>query len=552
MDVHTSIQGGRPQNETTWQWIRYLVAVQTDWLIAIGLVLIVSCLGAIRIAPGVIGIYHDDGIYVATAKSIAEGHGYRLIDLPGEPPQTKYPILYPLSLALLWRAWPDFPQNAVLMQGFSVVCTGLALALGYLYLVRVSGLSRIQVGASAFICATSPLLLYFATQALSEPLFAVATMVMFFAAENTFGQPRRGPLGDFIRGVLIASPLLVRLVGVSFVTALALMLIRQPRRHGWVLVGILATVTPWAAWVFLQSNAVTVEGVAQYYTVRPYSSWWLTDPAAVSNVVYRNVLWAARYTIAIPIQALNDSRFVPITLALGTAAWMIFCWQWRTRRILVFPILAYMTLVVLWPWPPLRFLVPIALLSTAGLAALANEGVSLLPRRGRLVVMVLMTTAVVASNLSALRADIALVRKTGYPQPMSDRPVFWRDYEHTFEWIRTNSDRSDVVASGLDSMLYLYTGRQGIRPFEPAPMALIYSVETEPLGSPDTLVSVLLGQRARFLVRLPMPTFVEEPHLNRLIDRVRADRPGCLHERYRNLPDHRFVVYEVRAAMCRR
>ena len=42
-------------------------------------------------APAV-GIYHDDGIYLVTAKALAEGKGYRIINLPAELPQTKYPI----------------------------------------------------------------------------------------------------------------------------------------------------------------------------------------------------------------------------------------------------------------------------------------------------------------------------------------------------------------------------------------------------------------------------------------------------------------------------
>src|SRR5579864_8867895 len=45
-------------------------------------------------APAV-GMFHDDGIYAVTAKALATGHGYRIISLPGEIAQTKYPILLP-------------------------------------------------------------------------------------------------------------------------------------------------------------------------------------------------------------------------------------------------------------------------------------------------------------------------------------------------------------------------------------------------------------------------------------------------------------------------
>ena len=40
---------------------------------------------------------HDDCLYFVSAKSLADGGGYRIASLPGEPPQTKYPPLYPLQ-----------------------------------------------------------------------------------------------------------------------------------------------------------------------------------------------------------------------------------------------------------------------------------------------------------------------------------------------------------------------------------------------------------------------------------------------------------------------
>src|SRR5689334_15476136 len=41
------------------------------------------------------GRAHDDSIYLTTAKALATGQGYRIISLPYEPAQTKYPPFYP-------------------------------------------------------------------------------------------------------------------------------------------------------------------------------------------------------------------------------------------------------------------------------------------------------------------------------------------------------------------------------------------------------------------------------------------------------------------------
>src|SRR5437588_10197058 len=55
--------------------------------------------------------FHDDCVYYVSAKSLADGGGYRVESLPGEPPQTKYPPLYPLLLSVAWRLDPNFPHN---------------------------------------------------------------------------------------------------------------------------------------------------------------------------------------------------------------------------------------------------------------------------------------------------------------------------------------------------------------------------------------------------------------------------------------------------------
>jgi hypothetical protein len=60
------------------------------------------------------GRLHDDGLFFVSAKSLATGQGFRILSLPEQPAQTKYPILYPLYLSLVWRANPHFPENLAL------------------------------------------------------------------------------------------------------------------------------------------------------------------------------------------------------------------------------------------------------------------------------------------------------------------------------------------------------------------------------------------------------------------------------------------------------
>ena len=77
-------------------------------------------------APATFGMFHDDGVYLVTAKALATGQGYRIASLPGQPAQTKYPELFPWLLSLVWRAFPVFPQNLPWLRivpfGAAIVC----------------------------------------------------------------------------------------------------------------------------------------------------------------------------------------------------------------------------------------------------------------------------------------------------------------------------------------------------------------------------------------------------------------------------------------------
>ncbi len=70
-----------------------------DFYLAFGLALLTMCLGYLLMVPGVCGVFHDDGVYVSTAQALAQGEGYRLINLPYAPPRPNIP----LSFRPCWR-----------------------------------------------------------------------------------------------------------------------------------------------------------------------------------------------------------------------------------------------------------------------------------------------------------------------------------------------------------------------------------------------------------------------------------------------------------------
>ena len=80
------------------------------------------------------GILQDDGVYFIDGKSLAEGSGYRILSLPAQPYETRYPPLYPLYLSMAWRAIPSFPANLTMAVMLSWLCFPVPVVLMLAYL----------------------------------------------------------------------------------------------------------------------------------------------------------------------------------------------------------------------------------------------------------------------------------------------------------------------------------------------------------------------------------------------------------------------------------
>ena len=113
-----------------------VILSKNNLYIALGLFLLTIAFGLLTTAPGVIGSYHDDGIYVATAKALAEGNGYIQPNLPVTLPQTKYPPFLSYVFMLVWKIYPHFPGNAVYFQMICLFFSSMATSLTYLFLIR--------------------------------------------------------------------------------------------------------------------------------------------------------------------------------------------------------------------------------------------------------------------------------------------------------------------------------------------------------------------------------------------------------------------------------
>src|SRR5882672_5362187 len=108
-----------------------IVRRATAWwsLALIGLAALGFAMGVLIIDGAPVGVFADDAFYVMLARSVAEGQGFRFLNLPGSPAATHFPPGYPLVLAGLWRMAPTFPANLIVFKAFNAICLAV-IAVG--------------------------------------------------------------------------------------------------------------------------------------------------------------------------------------------------------------------------------------------------------------------------------------------------------------------------------------------------------------------------------------------------------------------------------------
>ena len=308
-------------------------------------------------APAV-GTFHDDGVYLVTAKALAENQGYRIISLPGDPPQTKYPVLFPWLLSLVWRLNPSFPANLPWLRLIPLAATVAWLCVSWALLRRL-GASRRQANAIVLLTAMSPWVAFLSTALMSETVFALfltAGLLWTTRACQKDGT-RFDPL---IAGLLFGTAVLTRIAGIAPAAAgvVAFLGAKRWTPAAQCLLGIAVVVVPWFWWVSHHPPAASMDA---YYSATNYASWnivtsyaWpeklsvLLTNATVGGLAFTE-LWGPRIPYA-----------VLALLLAAVALTLVCCGLWRTRREPVaISMMAYCAIHAAWVWPPLRFAVPV-------------------------------------------------------------------------------------------------------------------------------------------------------------------------------------------------
>jgi hypothetical protein len=364
------------------------------------------------------GLLHDDGVYVAMARGIEQGHGPVDTHLGPDARTARFPPLYPLVLAAtrsLLGVAPDGLDGSrrwVALNGL-FLAAGLAAFLRWLVAWRrLPPLVALCAGLLAF---TLPTLLGVAQHCMSESLFVALLCLALLLAEGAAppASGRRWLAAALVAGLLPAT----RTIGAAALLALALHHGRSRRSLGAGLRFAAIGALPWiagAAWSAL-SEQVAARSPLYGPPYRQLLIDHLPDApwiAAVNAVRFAD--WLA-YLLA-PQWPLADGRsgaaallrLLPATLlvlAAGGAA-IRAARRGATPSATAGVVVASLLLLLPWPYPDLRFLLPLAPFAIAALASALGFARGLLAPRA-------------APRATALLAALPLVALLGWNLPLA-------------------------------------------------------------------------------------------------------------------------------------
>jgi hypothetical protein len=427
----------------------------------------------------------DDSIYFSSAKALAEGQSYVIPSFPGTPRQTKYPLLYPYLLSWVWKWHPIFPDNLKYGVWITEFFGCWSLVAAFLLLRKLPGLTEASALLLTGLYALQPDFLRFSGSIMSDVPFAallLTVLVLGDSATRSGAAPRLAIAAGAFAGLSMG----MRTIGIAVVagitgTALIRRGYRQAMLIGATALVVIAMVGSWpihrAAEQAPGGSSALEPGwnqVLAYYTNYMQFQWQMGVPTigAFLSMVKLNllqILASPGWIFAGPL----PQWAMPLVAVLSVPAWLGIVRQVRREEWQPIWIVAlcYCAILMVWPYPqPERYLLAFIPLFFAGLwfemfrlgaLLLANlRREAPLPQR-----MLAGGLATILIGVLAFDAWNVLVRDPRQLRLAAESQFrALEERKQAYQWLREHTAPGDRIATYDDVVMYLYTGRQGIRP----------------------------------------------------------------------------------------
>jgi len=473
--------------------------IRTGWLLPALLILAATVVVRWASVPYMVGVLHDDGVYLLLARSIASGEGFHYSHLIGAPAATHYPPLYPLLLAAALRVAPTFPENLSFLLGLNALLVGAAAWGWWQFATTRLEWARVPAAVSALVALVASPVLMLAGALISEPLFIALLFPALLLSE------RAADSADRVRvvatGALIGALMLVRTHALALLLAYTVVLLVRKRWRDALLTfgAALVVQLPWLLWSRWASPRVPVplEGAYGSYLgwffhgIREGGVGFVLATARV-NIGESWLLLQDRVAAGLPTP-IHHATLAVVIVMLVAGAWSF------TRRAPVTIVFAalYLGIVLVWPYSPWRFVWAVWPL----VALVSMEGVhAAWIRAGRWRVAVAIVAVLPA--LAFLRVELHAYATRSWRAPARQATM---QIAPVLAWVQAHTTEQDVVLSEGEQMIALYTGRKAAPPIDFT--AREYLAPPSVAEGTSRLSAMLAAVPARYVIVLA-PTMV--------------------------------------------
>lgn len=222
-------------------------------------------------------------------------------------------------------------------------------------------------------------------------------------------------------------------------------------------------------------------------------------------------------------------------------------------KALSFVMAGYILLVIAWPWPPFRFLMPVLPFLVVGFFMPLHIAIGRLTKNDFLAqfCVLLLAASVSIANVSVLTPVIRSIRTSQIPTIMLTRnQPHWSSYAEVLDWIKQNTEEGDTLCSTYDSLTFLYSNRKCVRPYELNIAVGYYGQDGQLIGTVDEILAVLKRYQVRYLVVTPQPGYAEEQEAYKLAHAFQARHKDLVSTAFVS-KDGRFFILRINSDLYR-
>lgn len=398
----------------------------------------------------------DNASYILLAKALITGKGYTRIFEPGNPPETMYPMGYPLLLAPLVGL---FGYNFIIFKTYSLLFFLGSIWMIYLIFLRKYKLSFILIFVPLLLVC-NPLILEMSSEILSEMPFLFFSLLSIYLLINY-----KTKINLLLLPLVLAFTFYIRAVGVALlISSLVYLLFKKDYRAlAYVLIISVLLMLP----MFMRS-AKSTEDVNYISVLRikdPYNpeAGSLNFSGFLSRIFTNIKDYGVRF---IPGTVIPQIIYRPLyLLSIFITLIIFYSWIRQVRSLFGIYLFIYLGVLIVRPpvWNSMRFLVPVipvlAYLFVIGVEDLFAKRLKF--KNGVYFILgIIIFVNLIRGFTTLIPERLEIQRNYRNGNKMAGYTLDWVRYYDAADWIKRNTQEESVVICRKPSLFYLFGERK--------------------------------------------------------------------------------------------